>query len=226
MAKKDAYLFFQPYVGSNYQHGIQGKRILVIGASFYCDKIHCPYFEQCTAGDTKAYDKICPEYKSRGLCLHDEPSYCVSETPRTYKIFASYLAEALDLNPDYDKVWDKLAFSNYVQHFLPKRSESFRNTLYGDLSETDFMAFKELVVKYMPHIIIVWGTVINSPILHDGGLLVSKDELAETESYIGRIRITGVKHDIKIINPYHPSSSTWFSDFPKFKKYIQTIIHN
>ena len=33
--------FFIPFVGANYSKGIHGKRVLVVGASFYCDQQAC-----------------------------------------------------------------------------------------------------------------------------------------------------------------------------------------
>lgn len=40
--------FFKPYVGPLYGKGIKGKKILVLGASFYCDKTDCEFFHKCT----------------------------------------------------------------------------------------------------------------------------------------------------------------------------------
>ena len=82
--------FFQPFVGSNYHIGINGKRILVLGASFYCPKTECPFFRSCTnttIKDSSPYDRICPEYSANGICLHDEPTNSIENWYPTYQIF-------------------------------------------------------------------------------------------------------------------------------------------
>lgn len=33
--------FFNPFIGENYNLGINGKRVLVVGASFYCTSVNC-----------------------------------------------------------------------------------------------------------------------------------------------------------------------------------------
>ena len=48
MIKVTKQAFFNPFVGSNYHKGISGKRILVLGASFYCPKTECSFFRSCT----------------------------------------------------------------------------------------------------------------------------------------------------------------------------------
>jgi hypothetical protein len=39
---------FNPYVGEEYEKGINGKKILVVGASFYCNEKQCDHFNKCT----------------------------------------------------------------------------------------------------------------------------------------------------------------------------------
>ena len=40
--------FFKPYRGEKYETGINGKKILVVGASFYCTDKSCKFFTKCT----------------------------------------------------------------------------------------------------------------------------------------------------------------------------------
>lgn len=46
--------FFYPFIGKDYNQGINGKRVLILGASFYCPKVDCKYYKDCT--DTKTKD--------------------------------------------------------------------------------------------------------------------------------------------------------------------------
>ena len=41
-------IFFKPFKGDKYEIGINGKKVLVVGASFYCNKTDCPFFADCT----------------------------------------------------------------------------------------------------------------------------------------------------------------------------------
>lgn len=46
--------FFKPFEGKKYKEGINGKKILVLGASFYCNwdgndgRNKCEFFDECT----------------------------------------------------------------------------------------------------------------------------------------------------------------------------------
>lgn len=66
--------FFNPYVGSNYKAGVNGKRVLIVGASFYCTgkywnedvECACGHFDKCTAverKDSSRFDRRCPFYE-------------------------------------------------------------------------------------------------------------------------------------------------------------------
>ena len=140
-------MFFRPFIGSNYHKGINGKKILVLGASFYCPKTDCSFFKTCTSitiKDSSPFDCICPEYKTNGICLHDEPTNSIENWYSTYQTFAKGLEQFVGY-ADYNNIWSHLAFTNYVQFFLPSNGDSFRTTKSSDLSERDFEALIEVV---------------------------------------------------------------------------------
>lgn len=218
--------FFEPYVGNHYKEGIHGKKILVLGASFYCNCVKCPFFASCTSvilKDSSEFDSKCPEYKSAGKQLHLEPGYCVEDAPTTYQRFAAYMGKHLGTE-DYDTVWEHLAFTNYVQFFLPATNGSFRETMWSDLSERDFAAFTEVVQQLQPNIVVVWGNVINSALKERNPYLVDMKELQETEYYVCHLDVPGVNHPVAVINPYHPSSGAWYSDREKFDNYFSNLL--
>ena len=218
--------FFEPYVGNHYKEGIHGKKILVLGASFYCNCVKCPFFASCTSvilKDSSEFDSKCPEYKSAGKQLHLEPGYCVEDAPATYQRFAAYMGKHLGTE-DYDTVWEHLAFTNYVQFFLPATNGSFRETMWSDLSERDFAAFTEVVQQLQPDIVVVWGNVINSALKERNPYLVDLKELQETEYYVCHLDVPGVNHPVAVINPYHPSSGAWYSDQEKFDNYFSNLL--
>lgn len=218
--------FFKPFVGDRYQEGINGKKILVVGASFYCDKTECKFFNQCTSCDRKDssdFDKMCPVYSEDAKVLHEEPSYCVEDAPRTYRNFAGYIAKIIGCDT-YADTWDRLAFTNYVQFFLPAKSGEFRETNGSDLSERDFDAFYETLAELQPDVVVIWGCVINNRLRQQNPYVIDITMLDSTECYVCKMRLPVVSHDIYLINPYHPSSSAWFSELEKFDKYMNNIL--
>lgn len=214
-------VFFQPYVGSKFKTGIHGKKVLVLGASFYCDETDCPFFEDCTSvikKDSSKYDRTCPHYAKMKEVLHDEPSYCVENLPKTYQIFADYMQKFVE-----GDVWDYLAFTNYVQFMLGAKG-GYRVTRRSDMSERDFAAFNEVLVTLQPDIVVIWGTVINSRLKEENAYIIDPQELSRTESYVCHIQPPGVKHPVALINPYHPSSSAWYGDIPLLDKYMNKLL--
>ena len=218
--------FFNPYVGGHYEKGIQGKRVLVVGASFYCDQQACPYFNRCTdleRKDSSEFVTICPAFQACGAFLHDEPSNAISDALQTYQRFASYLSSKVGKR-EYAEVWNHVAFTNYIQFFLPSEPGRFRETRPSDLSERDFEAFNETLRELQPHIVIIWGCVFNSRVREQNIYLIDRSELERTEWYVCHLQIPGVNHPIAVINPYHPSSPAWYSKLPDFDKYFTELL--
>lgn len=95
MDNNDEGFFFIPWIGKNYEDGLKGKKVLVVGASHYCNHsnicIHpynnkdcsnynclnrcnlgCDYFLDCTSGNTKRYNKDCAWMKKDGYSKNYE----------------------------------------------------------------------------------------------------------------------------------------------------------
>lgn len=218
--------FFKPYVGPLYDKGVKGKKIFVLGASFYCDKTDCEFFHKCTdrrRKDSSEYDLICPAYAGTGTALHEEPESCVTDQPRAYRLFSDNVAYALGITPE--ELWDRVAFTNYIQFFLPAE-DGYAETLTSDLSKRDFEAFMDVVQELKPDVVIVWGCVVNSPLKENNPYLVSRSELEETDYYVCHLNVPGVDHEITVVNPYHPSLSAWFSEREKFDKYLLNALNS
>ena len=220
------YRFFQPYAGSKYEEGLKDKRVLIVGASFYCSEVGCLFYEKCTdvkRKDSSLYDSSCPIYIYSEKQLHKEPTYVVSELPTTYRRFSSSLSKTIGVGTT-ETVWDYLAFTNYVQFFLPASGNGYRQTLQSDLSQRDFEAFKEIVIELKPNIVIIWGCVINRPLVKDNPYLAEKTELADTGGYLCSMNLPELAHPVVILNPYHPSSTHWSSSLDKFEAYLSSIL--
>lgn len=214
--------FFEPFVGRNYEAGINGKKILVMGASFYCSKVDCAYFDQCTdthIKDSARFNQICPEYVKDGKLLCREPTYVVEEQPRTLSIFSKLMSEYTG-KKQYSETWSYMAFTNYVQFFLPANGKKFRTTNLSDVSDRDFKAFIETLKQLQPDVIIVWGCVTNTFLINSNSYVTDKDKFEENEWYMCHMRHPDVSKEITLINPYHPSSSAWYEELPVLKKYL------
>jgi len=219
-------LFFNPFIGRQYNEGICGKKILVLGASFYCShtpksEAPCPFFTECTSPekkDSSKFDNICPFYKDSGLRLSEEPSNAITENYPAYRNFAAFMQQfGEDKNED---VWQRMAFTDYVQFFVPTQK-----TMKKYLSKRDFYAFCETLRELQPNVVVAWGMAILEEIRENNPYVIDFDKLPETEWYVCHIRIQGVDHDITMVCCYHPSSmSYWYNDLDTLSKYMNMVL--
>ena len=218
--------FFKPFVGKDYEEGIKGKRILVYGASFYCNKTGCEFFKDCTSPekkDSSAYNTKCPEYakKKDSMELSNEPSYAIEEEYRAYKRFGELMKLYVENKEEF--IWDRMAFTDYVQFFLP-----IVQTKREFLSGRDFDAFKSVIVKLQPHIVVIWGLPVTEEVRDNRGkdMIPDWDKLPESEWYLCHMKIDDVPHLITLVCTYHPSSFTsWGADFEKLHKYMDIALN-
>jgi hypothetical protein len=132
---------FSPWVGANYNYGIGGCKVLVLGESHYCANL---------------IDEI-PEITINVIKDLMDPNSKFEEYKNTYTKFVEALAgKDISWNnfPEMSRVWNLLAFYNYVQEALsgPREApstEQFRN------SEG---AFWDVLDKLRPNLVIVWGS--------------------------------------------------------------------
>lgn len=218
--------FFEPRIGQHYSEGINGKKVLVVGASIYCSKTGCPLYKQCTdpeKKDSSAFDTLCPEYKQSGSVLHDEPSNVWEDTDsRTLKNFTTSLQPYLVEVPA-DQVCEYFAFTEYIQYIVGAPDGV---TKPQHISQRDFDAFVETVKVLQPDVIIIWGCVINKPLVQGNPYVIDKAALPDTQHYVSHMSLPGVDHTITLLNCYHPSSSGWHSDFDIFAKYLKQVIRD
>lgn len=215
--------FFKPFVGEKYNEGINGKKILVLGASFYCDKNgqkgkrNCPFFAECTdpnRKDSSKFDTTCPEYVGKGLKLSDEPS---NSSGRAYDNFANFIKQFTN----EEDVWSRLAFTNYLQFFSPTVE-----TKKEYLSQRDFDAFNETLRDLQPDVVISWGTVFLERIREGNNYVVDKDKLPETDYYVCHMKgVPGVAKDVALVSCFHPSSGKhWANDKDVFAKHLRLVL--
>lgn len=218
--------FFKPFVGAKYETGLFGKKVLVIGDSFYCShREYCKYFQDCTDMDKKdssKYDTMCPYYEPQKLHLSDAPSGELAEMYGVYEKFGDFLHLYVDGSNNVT-VWDYVAFTNYVQFFVPSATAHSRSAV----SERDFEAFKETVMELQPDVIFVWGTIAGEAIRRNRQEVYDYDkpEFHEKEGYICHLRLDDLNREVVIINTYHPSAwAYWSQALPSLKKYADEVL--
>lgn len=218
--------FFTPFVGLKYNEGICEKKVLVIGASFYCNKTDCKYFKECTnplKKDSSMFDKECPCPENEEKQLRFYPKAAINEGYKAYGNFARFI-QRFSGQEDYYSTWSRMAYTNYLQFFSPTIQ-----TKKEYLSDRDFEAFKETIIELKPDVVFVWGVVTIQEIRDNEILnpyIYDRDKLKETEYYVCHMRIPEVGHEIALINCYHPSSPIWYSDLEKLTKYTKQVLEN
>lgn len=208
--------FFEPFIGTRYNEGIRGKRVLVLGASFYCAKKECVFFNECTnpeKKDSSKFDNICPY--NNGSPLHNEPA---NADGRPYHVFGRFMQQFVS---DEDDIWQRLAFTNYLQFFSPTMitKESY-------LSNRDFEAFLETLRELKPDIVISWGTAILNAIRRDNPYVIDKDILPKSNYYLCHMQLPNDNHMITLVSGYHPSSMRyWYNNLDTLKHYLMIALN-
>ena len=207
--------FFEPFVGARYYEGIRGKKVLVLGASFYCTRKDCAFFKECTnpeKKDSSRFDSICPY--NNGSPLHNQPS---DSGGRAYLVFGRFMQQFVS---DEDDIWQRLAFTNYLQFFSPTVI-----TKENYLSKRDFRAFLQTLQELKPDIVMSWGTAILKAIQSDNPYVINNDDLLQSSYYRCHMRLPNDNHSITLVSGYHPSSiKHWYNNLDALKHHTELAL--
>lgn len=205
--------FFTPYYDKETYHtGINGKKILVVGASFYCDKVNCPHYEDCTNTERKSsrnYDDKCWAYREDQVYrLSNEPTTAITETygVTSYQNFEIFLQAAILK----EEPWKYVAFTNYVQFMVPTKM-----TECWYITDDDYEALKEVIYELCPDVIITWGNPVADHIRNKQRSEKQIDEeLIGNEYYLYHFEYNTKdgKKNVTFVNLYHPSALTYWSN--------------
>ena len=218
--------FFEPFVGDNYSEGIYGKRVLVLGASFYCNqdgvsvdketgevKEKCPFYDDCAINqNTEKYDGKCPY--NHNSPLRKLPQTELDENgAESYKRFWLLLYHYFQ-QPElsFDDIWGKMAFTNYVQHEIGGRW----NTLASDCRAEYLEMFEDtlLTMKEQPDVVIVCGCIVDKPLkakTYSDRFPDFENTFTDKDHYRFKWKNFNGK-DIEFLCFFHPSSSDFYSD--------------
>lgn len=140
-------IFFQPFVGKDYANGgIFGKRIMILGESHYCDEScadcgDCLLHRECMNFTQQVLDDYLNENKERQnwmrTFLKFERSLVGEETKQAMRL----------------KIWNSVVFFNYLQVAMGGPREPGTGEQYRQAGK----AFFEVIEKYQPEYVIVWG---------------------------------------------------------------------
>lgn len=138
---------FSPYIGKDYvRGGIFGKKILALGESHYCDT-------GCADCGERGRHPECADFTKKVVewCL--DPSVEREGWMNTYLKFERSLV-GKDTTPlESKKIWDSIAFYNYLQVAMGGAREAGSAQQYRDATEP----FLDTLENLQPDVLVVWG---------------------------------------------------------------------
>lgn len=213
-----SHINFRPWVGKNYfSQGYKGKRILVLGESHYC-------YELCEGG--KCYP-LCTKEKMKEGCFSQTEdvldgfihSYSGESYEQTFLCFERAILGKEATQEEREELWNGVVFYNYLQF----DQAGPRKPIMPEYWAESELAFKEMLERYMPDFIIVWGVRLYEGLPDWGGkhslLHISENDSTDVWTYT----IQGKK--IPALLVHHPSSPTgkswpyWHEVYEKFWNY-------
>lgn len=169
-------VFFREHVGKDYKSGLGGKRVLVLGESLFCSKDGkgnhelCPFFQICTdtaRKNSSAFNDKCPfsDVSLSETVCHNVECFLAGNSEGdiiSYQNFTNLMTD-VGVVRSADELFSRVVFHDFMQFFSPEGSIQKEY-----LSERDDLAFEEIVQKYDPHVIVIWGTTVANRIKAKG----------------------------------------------------------
>lgn len=189
---------FLPWVGENYQSGLSyskegklvfgtsensGKKILVLGESHYCEN-------EADAKDDLT-QKIIEDYI--------DPDGIHEPYKNTYTKFSRAMTGKLQ--EDKSRLWNSIAFYNYIQEAMSNPRESPSNNSYSESSK----AFFTILDILQPDYVIAWGIRLYNYLPPKGkqGKDIDVDDDYSLETWV---YTNSSDKEIPVLGIYHPSS--------------------
>lgn len=193
---------FQPFVGKNYASSIWKQRVMALGESHYCAN-------PSDAISTITQDIIMDLYN---------PNSTFEYYKNTYTKFVNSLS-GIKFKwknfEDIEQIWNSIIFYNYVQFPISSARKAPTKQEFTDSED----AFWEILEKYRPNKIIVWGQRLYKHLPQKGYQL--PDIIAPNGKAIKTFAYTlqdGT--EIQLLPIYHPSgpfsSEYWHNIINKF----------
>lgn len=190
---------FRPWKGAEYEKGIGGKRLLVLGESHYSDKDD--------PEQTQIVMKELFDYKlGTGEC---------KSWMKTFTVFERSVAGRNLSGEESVAFWNSVLFYNFVQEIMPYNGCRPTRQQFADSAE----AFEEVLNEYEPDLIIAWGKALfaHTPTLngHDTPSIIYENDEIYTYEYTLRsgktCRMMRMKHPA-----YGCAKSKWHEVIKRF----------
>ncbi len=176
---------FLPWVGANYTNGINGKRIMALGESHYCNHP----------------SEAVPEITNSVILDLLNPSSDHEGYKNTYTKFERALALKTLSQAEKAELWNSIAFYNYVQ--VPMTGARVSPTKDDFVNSTE--ALFKVLNQHLPNILIVWGQRLYKNLPESGhqgqDLILPDGKISETWIYP-----LSNGHNVYILPINHPSS--------------------
>lgn len=147
MKNETTTIHFRPWKGTEYEKGIGGKRLLVLGESHYSDKDN-PEQTQVVMRELLDYKLGTGKYKP---------------WMKTFTVFERAVAGRELSGEESAAFWNSVLFYNFVQEMMPDRGFRPTRKQFADSAA----AFEEVLNEYEPDLVIAWGTALydSTPVL-------------------------------------------------------------
>lgn len=210
------HVFFDPWVGSCYESGIDGKKVMIMGHVHVCsDCKECGIIkdkdEEC-ASLTKYAVKNYLKWRETG----EVPSPGYEGWLYTYYNFAkAFFGYEPNLKQEKCELWDKVLFYNYVQSAVAEWKQKPKKDDY----KRSQIPFWEVLNEYEPDIIIVWGADAYNR-TPDGGK-IEEPIIYEDIKAMRYIYTLNSGKQCSMIKIHHPSM---FFSYSKWHEIIKSTI--
>lgn len=194
---------FLPWIGTHYAKGVNGKRVMALGESHYCNHPN----------------EAVPELTNSVILDLLNPNSEHEAYKNTYTKFERALAmKVLDAR-EKAVLWNSIAFYNYVQVPMSAARTSPTKDDFTDATE----AFFSVLNQHLPDILIVWGQRLYNNLPkrgHQGQDLILPDgKIIETWIYP-----LSNGHSVYILPINHPSSGfSWEYWGEGIKMFIESV---
>lgn len=208
-------MFFHPFVGSKYNNeGFEGKKILVLGESHYCSD-QC---EEC--GTIKSNE--CNNFTN--IVLNKFINYKEGKDPfenwmKTFTKFANIFTGKKLTQSEIIEFYNSIIFYNFVQFAICGPRVSPTEKQFDD----SMPAFLEVLAKYKPDLIIIWGERLWDNIQNIGRW---GNEVYLSSNVLKPYYFTVDNQEIPAFHIYHPSSSNFNNDFTIYIKESISFLTN
>ena len=213
--------FFYPWVGKKY--GCDSvKKVMIVGASHYCEKSEaavdkCPYgCGKCSVHCRRMTREVINCYQKS----EDRTGWV-----KTYTKFINSLYGREATQAEREEVLDHVVFMNYLQRVEGSGSGEKHNEYFKE--PCHFHSFCNVVLRYLPDVVIVWGDRVWRAILDsicEWNNEAEMDYQLAKRGWTADVRVNDFT--FKLLSVYHPSYCSYETadnPYARFKRFGVTF---